>query len=395
MLHFSTLVQQMNTVFLVLFGTYLIHADDPAQRITMGALIACVILSGRTLAPLSQVAGLMTRFQQARVALSGIDSIVERPTERDPARSYVSLAHVRGELTLTGAGYRYGAGQQAGPLVLQGLNLRIAPGEKVAVLGRIGSGKSTLLRLMAGLYAASEGNVLLDGVDVRQIDPADVRAHVSLLGQQPRLFLGTLRENLDMGRMDRLSSDDELIAALRRFGLDKLVQAHPLGLNMPIGEDGFGLSGGQRQMVGLARLTLREPSVVLLDEPTSGLDEMSERAALEAMADWARERTMVVVTHRPQVLPFVQRIIVIEQGRVLMDGPRDAVLQRLRGEPAGAAPAAAGGAGAAGAPIKGQLTAGPRVKVVRHVPAGPAGTPAASAPRGETANGPVEQGHAG
>jgi len=279
--------------------------------------------------------------------------------------------------------------------VLQGLNLRIAPGEKVAVLGRIGSGKSTLLRLMAGLYAASEGNVLLDGVDVRQIDPADVRAHVSLLGQQPRLFLGTLRENLDMGRMDRLSSDDELIAALRRFGLDKLVQAHPLGLNMPIGEDGFGLSGGQRQMVGLARLTLREPSVVLLDEPTSGLDEMSERAALEAMADWARERTMVVVTHRPQVLPFVQRIIVIEQGRVLMDGPRDAVLQRLRGEPAGAAPAAAGGAGAAGAPIKGQLTAGPRVKVVRHVPAGPAGTPAASAPRGETANGPVEQGHAG
>ena len=148
-------------------------------------------------------------------------------------------------------------------------------------------------------------------------------------------------------------------------------------------------------MVGLARLTLREPSVVLLDEPTSGLDEMSERAALEAMADWARERTMVVVTHRPQVLPFVQRIIVIEQGRVLMDGPRDAVLQRLRGEPAGAAPAAAGGAGAAGAPIKGQLTAGPRVKVVRHVPAGPAGTPAASAPRGETANGPVEQGHAG
>ncbi len=394
-LHFSTLVQQMNTVFLVLFGTYLIHADDPAQRITMGALIACVILSGRTLAPLSQVAGLMTRFQQARVALSGIDSIVERPTERDPARSYVSLAHVRGELTLTGAGYRYGVGQQAGPLVLQGLNLRIAPGEKVAVLGRIGSGKSTLLRLMAGLYAASEGNVLLDGVDVRQIDPADVRAHVSLLGQQPRLFLGTLRENLDMGRMDRLSSDDELIAALRRFGLDKLVQAHPLGLNMPIGEDGFGLSGGQRQMVGLARLTLREPSVVLLDEPTSGLDEMSERAALEAMADWAGERTMVVVTHRPQVLPFVQRIIVIEQGRVLMDGPRDAVLQRLRGEPAGAAPAAAGGAGAAGAPIKGQLTAGPRVKVVRHVPAGPAGTPAASAPRGETANGPVEQGHAG
>ncbi len=363
-LNFSTLVQQMNTVFLVLFGTYLIHADNPAQRITMGALIACVILSGRTLAPLSQVAGLMTRFQQARVALSGINGIVDRPTERDPARSYISLNHVRGEVALSGAGYRY---NEQSPLVLQGLNLRIAPGEKVAVLGRIGSGKSTLLRLMAGLYSASQGNVLLDGVDVRQIDPADVRAHVSLLGQQPRLFLGTLRENLDMGRMDRLSSDDELIAALRRFGLDKLVQAHPLGLNMPIGEDGAGLSGGQRQMVGLARLTLRDPSVVLLDEPTSGLDEMSERAALQAMAEWARERTMVVVTHRPQVLPFVERIIVVDQGRVLMDGPREAILKRLRGEPAPSAPAAGA------APIKGTVASRPRVTVVRHpAPATPA-----------------------
>ncbi|MFT3779822.1 MAG: type I secretion system permease/ATPase [Ottowia sp.] len=368
-LHFSTLVQQMNTVLLVLLGTYLIHADNPAERITMGALIACVILSGRTLAPLSQVAGLMTRFQQARVALGGIDGIVGRPTERDPARSYVSLSQVRGELALAGAGYRYG---EQGPLVLKDLNLRIAPGEKVAVLGRIGSGKSTLLRLLAGLYAPSEGNVLLDGVDVRQIDPADVRAHVSLLGQQPRLFLATLRENLEMGRMDRLSNDGELIAALRRFGLDKLVQSHPLGLNMPIGEDGQGLSGGQRQMVGLARLTLRAPSVVLLDEPTSGLDEMSERAALQAMAEWARERTMVVVTHRPQVLPFVQRVIVVEQGRVLMDGPRDAVLQRLRGEPADGQ--------AAPAPVKGQLAARPRVTVVRQDAAPLAATPAPDAP---------------
>ncbi|WP_423455849.1 type I secretion system permease/ATPase [Ottowia sp. VDI28] len=352
--HFSTLVQQMNTVFLVLVGTYLIHSDNPAQRITMGALIACVILSGRALAPLSQVAGLMARFQQARVALGGIDAIVDRPTERDSARSYLSLSRVRGELGLDAAGYRYGA---QGPLVLKELNLRIMPGEKVAILGRIGSGKSTLLRLMAGLHPPSEGNVLLDGMDVRQIDPADVRAHVSLLGQHPRLFMGTLRDNLEMGRMDRLSSDEELITALRRFGLDKMVQSHPLGLNMPIGEDGHGLSGGQRQIVGLARLSLRDPSVVLLDEPTSGLDDASERAALQAVADWVQERTMVVVTHRPQVLPFVQRIVVIDQGRVVMDGPRDEVLQALRGE----VPAV----GAKAAPVKGRLAVQPRVTVVR------------------------------
>ena len=324
--NFSVLVQQANTVFLMLYGTYLIHSDNPAARITMGALIACVILSGRALAPLSQVASLLARLQQARVALGAIDSIVERKSERDAARSYVSLSKVQGELRLESASYRYGAN---GPRVLQELAIAIQPGEKVAVLGRIGSGKSTLLRLLAGLYAPTEGNVLLDGVDARQIDPADLRAHVSLLGQQPRLLYGTLRENMDLGRMDRLAQDEELIAALKRFGLDKLVRAHPLGLDMPIGEDGHGLSGGQKQIVSLARLTLRHPQVVLLDEPTSGLDEMTERAALQAVADWASEKTMVVVTHRPQVLPFVQRIIVIDMGRVVMDGPRDAVLQRL------------------------------------------------------------------
>ena len=328
--NFSMLVQQANTVLLVLYGTYLIHHQNPASRISMGALIACVILSGRALAPLSQVAGLMVRLQQARVALGGIDNIVERKTERDPARSYLSLSEVQGALGLEGAGYRYG---EQGPLVLQGLSLTIAPGEKVAILGRIGSGKTTMLRLLAGLYTPSAGNVLLDGMDMRQIDPADLRAHVSLLGQAPRLFMGSLRENLELGRMDRLSNDAELIAALKRFGLDKLVQAHPLGLNLPIGEDGHGLSGGQKQVVGLARLTLRDPRVVLLDEPTSGLDEMSERMALQAVSDWAKDRTLVVVTHRLQVLPFVQRIIVLDQGRVVMDGPRDAVLARLRGAP--------------------------------------------------------------
>ncbi len=325
---FATLMQQANTVLLVLVGTFLIHADNPANRISMGALIACVILSGRMLAPLSQVAGLLSRFQQARVALSGIDAVVERKTERDPSRTYMSLPHVVGKVNFDKVSYTYG---QDGPTVLHDISLSIKPGEKVAVLGRIGSGKSTLLRLLAGLYSAQKGNVLLDGMDLRQIDPADLRYHISLLGQEPRLFMGSLRDNLEMGRMDRLSNDAELFAALSRFGLDKLVQAHPLGLNMPIGEDGHGLSGGQKQVISLARLTLREPSIVLLDEPTSDLDDMSERMALQALSAWAADRTMVIVTHRSQVLPFVDRIIVMDQGRIAMDGPRDAVLERLRG----------------------------------------------------------------
>lgn len=366
--HFSILVQQMNTVFLVVYGTYLIHAPNPADRITMGALIACVILSGRALAPLSQVAGLMVRFQQARVALQGIDNIVARPSERDDTRSYLALANARGELRFDGAGYRYALGGQAGPLALRGLKLTIQPGEKVAILGRIGSGKSTLLRLAAGLYTASEGNVFIDDMDMRQVDPADLRAQISLLGQQPRLFFGTLRDNLDVASADRLVSDAALMAALRRFGLDKLVQAHPLALDLPIGEDGHGLSGGQRQMVSLARLTLREPRVVLLDEPTSGLDDMTERLALQALSAWAQDRTLVVATHRPRVLQFVDRVIVLEHGQVVMDGPRDAVLQRLNG---GAVPEVAPAAALAGAagPAPGQpAQAGGRGLRVRVVP---------------------------
>lgn len=326
--NFATLMQQFNTVFLVLYGTYLIHSDNPASRISMGALIACVILSGRMLSPLSQVAGLMVRFQQAKVALGGLDEVVSRKTERDPDRTYLSLPHVVGKIEFQDVSFSYG---EQGPVALQGVNLRFKPGEKVAILGRIGSGKSTLLRLMAGLYPASQGNVLLDGMDTRQIDPADLRSHVSLLGQEPRLFMASLRDNLEMGRMDRLSNDAELFAALARFGLDKLVQSHPLGLNLPIGEDGHGLSGGQKQIVSLARLTLRDPGVVLLDEPTSSLDDMTERNALRALREWALDRTMIIVTHRAQVLPFVDRIIVMDQGRIAMDGPRDAVLARLRG----------------------------------------------------------------
>lgn len=329
-IYFSTLVQQANTAFLVCYGTYLIHSDNVAERITMGALIATVILSGRALAPLSAVAGLMIRWQQARMAMQGLNSIVDRPTERDPNRSYLTLNRVQGGLRFANVSFQYG---KEGPSVIRELNCEIRPGEKVGILGRIGSGKSTFLWLASGMYQPQAGNVLLDNVDMRQIDPADVRSHVSLLSQNPRLFLGTLRENLEMGRMDRLSNDDDLIAALARFGLDGVIRSHPRGLDMPLGENGHGLSGGQRQLVGLARLTLRDPRVVLLDEPTSGLDQMTELQALRAIRQWADQRTLVVVTHRPQVLLAVDRVIVIEHGRIVMDGPRDAVLKRLSQPP--------------------------------------------------------------
>lgn len=325
--NFTVGLQQLNTVGLVVVGTYLIHDDVVEARITMGAVIASVILSGRALSSLGKIAGLAIRFQQAKNALKGVNSIVERPIERDPERSYVTLDQVQGQLTFNNVVFQYSKDTQP---AISNLNLTIRPGEKVAILGRIGSGKSTLLKLASGLYEPSGGNILLDNVDIRQIDPNFLRDKVTLLNQSPRLFLGTLRENLDLARMDGYSTDQELLGALRNFHLDQLVRNHPKGLDMPLGEDGLGLSGGQKQIVSLARLTLRHPRVVLLDEPTTGLDEQTEQQALGVLAQWARDKTLVVVTHRLQVLPMVNRVVVVDNGRVVIDGPRDAVIAKLR-----------------------------------------------------------------
>ena len=326
MINFSVAMQQLNTVFLVLFGTYLIHNENAAERITMGALIAAVILSGRALSPLAQVAGLATRFQQAKLALEGLNNIIERPIERVPERKYISPSNIQGNITFENTCFQY---QEDGKPAVSNLNLQIRAGEKIGILGRIGSGKSTMLKLASGLYDGSTGNVMLDNIDMRQIDPNFLRSQILLLGQSPRLFLGTLRENMDLARSDGYSSDQELLEALQRFGLDKIIRSHPKGLDMPLGEDGLGLSGGQKQIIALARMTLRNPRIVLLDEPTTGLDQATERMSLQAISQWAQDKTLLVVTHRPQVLQIVNRIIVMDEGKVVMDGPRDLVLQRL------------------------------------------------------------------
>ncbi|SUA54111.1 RTX-I toxin determinant B [Oligella ureolytica] len=326
MSNFTTAMQQLNTVFLVLLGTYLVHAENLDERITMGAIIASVILSGRALAPIGQIASLAIRFQQARNALKGVNAIVERPIDRDPERSYLVLDQVRGQLDFKNLYFEYD--EEAEP-ALQRVNLSIKPGEKVGILGRIGSGKSTLLKIAAGFYEPGKGSVSLDNVDIRQLDPNFLRDQVAILNQSPRLFLGTLRENLDLSRTDGYSTDQELLMALQRFNLGALVRRHPRGLDMPLGEDGLGLSGGQKQVVNLARLTLRHPRVVLLDEPTASLDEHTEKQALRGLEQWSKDKTLVVVTHRPQVLSLVDRVVVMDQGRVLLDGPRDAVLAKL------------------------------------------------------------------
>jgi ATP-binding cassette subfamily C protein LapB len=322
----TAVISQLATIATVVIGVYLIHEGE----LSMGGLIGAVILCGRAIAPLGQLASLSMRLQQARTAFDGLQALIDKTGDRDPERTYLSLQKVRGEISFSGVDFSH---DPNGSTLFRNLNLKIRAGERVAILGRTGSGKSTLLRLATGLYEPSSGLVMLDGIDLRQIDPAELRSAIGLMPQDARLFLGTLRENLDIARNDRERDDDSLIDVLRRFGLDQFIARHPRGIDMPLGEDGLGLSTGQKRLVNLARLALRDPAVALFDEPTSGLDPGTEMQVLQSISKWARtgrDRTLVIVTHRPRVLEFVDRVVVVEQGRIAIDGPRDKVVEQLQ-----------------------------------------------------------------
>ena len=329
----SAVAQQLVTLVMLVWGVYLIDA----KIITGGALIGAVMFAGRAVAPLSSVVALATRYQGARAALRALDRVMQQPVERDNQRAYVPRPQLSGQIALQDVGFAYPShdGRPA-PAVLKAVTLKFQPGERVAILGRIGSGKSTVLRLLAGLYQPTEGHVDVDGIDLRQIDPADFRARVGYVGQDPRLFNGSLRENV---LLDRASADPARLADVARLtGLDRVIAAHPLGWDLPVGEAGALLSGGQRQLVALTRCLVTRPQILLMDEPTSSMDAQSEVAFLRQLKASAGDCTLLMVTHRPAVLELVDRLVVVDAGKVVMDGPKAQVLAVLSGQQA--APAA-------------------------------------------------------
>ncbi len=333
----SMAAQQLVTLVMLVWGVYLIHDGV----VSGGALIGAVMFAGRAVAPLGSVVALATRYQGARAAMLSIDRLMALPTEREPGRSYVAQPRLSGRIALHEVAFSYpDVDREASPRVLSGINLRFEPGERVAILGRIGSGKSTVLRLLAALYQPSAGRVEADGLDVRQIDPADFRAHVGFVSQEPRLFHGTLRDNVLMGRA---SIDAAQLGQVARLtGLDRLIASHPKGWDLPVGEMGAMLSGGQRQLVALARCLATQPQILLMDEPTSSMDAQSEIMFLRQLKEAAGPCTLVMVTHRPAVLDLVQRVVVIDNGRVVLDGPKERVLAALAGvKPSGAVGASA------------------------------------------------------
>ena len=301
--------------------------------ITTGVLVATSILGSRMMAPMAQVTQLLGRWQHAKVAMGSLNQIMALPVDSADADHRIPLPAVTGAFTLRSAVFTYADPNAPPALTVAGLE--IAAGERIALLGRNGAGKSTLLQGLSGMLQPVSGEVLLDGLALHQIDPADVRRDVGLLTQSSRLFHGTLRENLTLGAPS--ASDAEIMAVLAMVGADAMLRRMRDGLGHVVQEGGRGLSGGQVQALLLARLLLRQPMVALLDEPTAAMDEATERHFIQRLGEWGRDRTLVVATHRMRMLDIVERIVIIDQGGVVLDGPRDQILATMRGTRSAAA----------------------------------------------------------
>lgn len=314
-------IQQLINVSMVLLGVYLVVNGD----LTMGGLIACTMLASRALVPISQTAGLLTQYHHATTSLTSLNEIMARPVERPLDATFLSRPSFNGDIEFREVSFNYpGTDENA----LTNVSFKIKAGEHVALLGRMGSGKSTIHKLILGLYQPISGAILIDGIDARQIDPAELRRCVGYVQQDTHLFYGTMRENLTISAQH--ANDSAILAAAHVGGIDGFVNAHPKGFDMLIGERGETLSGGQKQGVGIARALINKPSIMLFDEPTSAMDHSGEDAVKRRLADASKNKTVVLISHRSSLYDLVERIIVIDSGRIVADGPKDQVTEALR-----------------------------------------------------------------
>ncbi|VVM59388.1 Toxin RTX-I translocation ATP-binding protein [Pseudomonas fluorescens] len=314
-------IQQFCGMATIVAGVYSIIAGN----LSVGALVATYMLGSRVLAPLGQIAGLITRYQQAQLTMRSTDALMALPQERQAEQQALEHTSLKGGVAVSHVSFRY-PGQTAA--ALNDVNLTLQPGERIGIVGRSGSGKSTLGRLLMGFYHPDEGQVLLDNLDLRQLDIADLRSQIGYVAHDLPLLAGSLRDNLTLGA--RHVSDARMLEVAELTGVTELARQHPQGFDRPVGERGQLLSGGQRQAVLLARALLLEPPILILDEPTSHMDNSSEEQLRQRLLDWVPGKTVLLVTHRTSMLSLVDRLLVLDNGKIVADGPKDAVIDALR-----------------------------------------------------------------
>ncbi len=314
-------IQQLVNVVLVLLGVYLVVQGD----MTMGGLIACTMLAGRALAPIAQSAGLMTQYHNATTALTSLNEVMSRPVERPAESNFLSRNAFAGDIEFRDVSFNYPGTDVA---ALKNVSFKIRAGEHVAILGRMGSGKTTLQKLILGLYQPISGAILIDGIDSRQIDPAELRRSIGYVQQDTNLFFGTMRENISIAAPH--AEDAQVLKAANIGGIAEFINMHPKGFDMVVGERGETLSGGQRQGVGIARAMVTNPTIILLDEPTSAMDHSGEEYVKSRLKEAAEGKTLMVITHRSSLFDLVSRIIVVDAGKIVADGGKTQVIEALR-----------------------------------------------------------------
>ena len=320
-LNFAGIGQQLSQVGIIGFGVLAVSSGD----LSMGALIACTILSGRTLAPLGQIGGLMGRLNSAKAAYNSVTKFMLEASREESAKEYFPRENITGSIELSHVTFSYSNDTQ---IILNDINVKIKQGEKVAIIGKIGSGKTTILKLILGLYQPNNGSILIDGANIQQIRPKDIRKQFGVVMQNTYLFSGSIRENIAFG-LDKISPQ-EIDEAATIAGVSDFTKKMNNGLDYQLSEGGKDLSGGQRQAIALARAIVRKPSIILLDEPTSAMDLTSERQIIQNLKSYFNKQTLIVVTHRMSLLQLVDRVIAVDDGKVTVDGSRESIMNKLQ-----------------------------------------------------------------
>jgi ATP-binding cassette subfamily C protein LapB len=321
-INIAQVVQQMSTVAIVILGVYAILDG----KLSVGGLIACTILTGRSLAPMAQVASILTRYHHSIASYGAIDQLMALPVERPEGRTFLHRPNISGDIDFRDVSFAYP--EQQTPAIKE-VSFSIREGEKVGIIGKTGSGKSTMQKLMMNFHDLSAGSILVSGTDLKQLDPTDLRRNISYVPQDVTLFSGTVRENIVLGAP--LSTDESVLAAAELAGISEFLNEHPEGYDLVVSERGGNLSGGQRQGIAIARAMVSGASILLLDEPTNAMDNSTELIFKDRFEKYAETRTLILVTHKTSMLSLVDRLLVLNNGQLVADGPRDEVVKMLSG----------------------------------------------------------------